>query len=442
MATGDLKGNLRKIEQGLRHLNYPKDVDYTGLAKGDPSVFLHIISYCFTSFSTRITELLVESGVELTAKNDFRFIEAVYKLLRDQFQYKPILSKQQFLQYGFAERKIQIVCDIISLVYKRHKELSNVYKVKSQAKKRASSIKPQQYVDFSNQLEVTTIYAMDFQQGVSFTKEPEERSRNLISTWISEDGFRKVLEEGKTEAVSMGDSLDHVADRSDSLYEQNAPLTRNPEIECSSSLTCTYTPGATVREVLEEEGIKAVGVAHSLDSGADRLGKECKQNMKDNNDIEKLKSQIAELEEKLNKLKWVEDKLQALEEKLQGRITVDEKDWNNLLSRVLLLETQLLLHSKKVDLSIDLNNMDEENISTSNVTSVSPDKEKEELPESLHQSSGYSSQLSAEPSPKATAINNHGLSEASEDATIQRMERISKMIEETSELLKTSSNTS
>ncbi|XP_067324824.1 centrosomal protein of 44 kDa isoform X2 [Anolis sagrei] len=357
MATGDLKGNLRKIEQGLQHLNYPKDVDYTGLAKGDPSVFLHIISYCFTSFSTRITELLVESGVELTAKNDFRFIEAVYK-------------------------------------------------------------------------------------GVSLTKEPEERSRHLISTWISEDGFRKVLEEGKTEAVSMGDSLDHVADRSDRLYEQNTPLTRNPEIECSSSLTCTYTPGATVREVLEEEGMKAVGVAHSLDSGADRLGKECKQNMKDNSDIEKLKSQIAELEEKLNKLKWVEDKLQALEEKLQGKITVDEKDWNNLLSRVLLLETQLLLHSKKVDLSIDLNNMDEENISTSNVTSVSPDKEKEELPESLHQSSGYSSQLSAEPSPKATAINNHGLSEASEDATIQRMERISKMIEETSELLKTSSNTS
>nr|XP_016847976.1 PREDICTED: centrosomal protein of 44 kDa isoform X2 [Anolis carolinensis] len=443
MATGDLKGNLRKIEQGLRHLNYPNDVDYTGLAKGDPSVFLPIISYCFTSFSTRITELLVESGVELTAKNDFRFIEAVYKLLRDEFQYKPILSKQQFLHYGFAERKIQIVCDIISLVYKRHKELSNM---KSQAKKRASSIKPQQYANFSNQLEFTTVYATDFQQGVSLTKEPEERSRNLISTCIFEDGFREVLEEGKTEAVCMGNGLDPVADMLDSVYEQDAPLTKNPEIECSSSLTCACIRGDNVREVSEEGGNKAVCVAYSLNSGADRLGKECEQNMKDNSNMEKLKSQIVELEEKLNKLKWVEDKLQALEEKLQGRIIVDEKDWNNLLSRVLLLETQLLLHCKKVDLSRDLNNTDEKDISANNVTSVSPDRKKEDLPDSLHQSSGYSSQLSAEPSPKATVINNHGLLESSkvsrQDTTIQRMERISKMIEETSELLKTSSNTS
>lgn len=29
MATGDLNGSLRKIEQGLRLLNYPRDVDYT-----------------------------------------------------------------------------------------------------------------------------------------------------------------------------------------------------------------------------------------------------------------------------------------------------------------------------------------------------------------------------------------------------------------------------
>lgn len=30
MATGDLKGNLHKIEQKLRVINYPSDVDYTG----------------------------------------------------------------------------------------------------------------------------------------------------------------------------------------------------------------------------------------------------------------------------------------------------------------------------------------------------------------------------------------------------------------------------
>ncbi|XP_061439858.1 centrosomal protein of 44 kDa isoform X2 [Rhineura floridana] len=370
MATGDLKGNLRKIEQGLRLLNYPRDVDYAGLAKGDPSVFLPIISYCFTSFSTYIAELLAESDVELTAKSDLRFIDAIYKVLRDQFQYKPVLSKQQFLQYGFAERKIQIVCDIISSIYKRHKELSNV---KSQTRKRTHSVKPQSQANYSNVPDSATISTMDFQQ-----KPQIDRHKSMLSMNISED-ISEALEEEEDEVVCT-------ADASDSVCEQ----------------------------VLEDS----------------------------NNEMQELKCQLAELQEKFNKLNWVEDKIQALEDKLQGKVVIDEKDWNNLLSRVLLLETQLLLLSKKADLPVDFNNMREENTSSRNMTPVSPDREKVELPESLHQSSGYSSLLSADPSPKAMVVNNHGLSEVSKETTIQRMERISKMIEETSELLKTSSNTS
>ncbi|XP_062991237.1 centrosomal protein of 44 kDa isoform X2 [Elgaria multicarinata webbii] len=344
MATGDLKGNLRKIEQELRLLNYPRDVDYNGLAKGDPSVFLPIISYCFTSFSTYITELLVESGVELTAKSDLRFIDAVYKLLRDQFQYKPVLSKQQFLQYGFAERKIQIVCDIISSVCRRHKELSNINK--------------------------------------------------------------------------------------------------KPQIERHKSILDARIPHDVISEALDVKEDADVCVADVLDSGADVLGSVHEQVLEDSNELEELKHQLAELQEKFKKVNWVEDKLLALEERLQGKIVIDEKDWNNLLGRVLLLETQLVLQSQKDDLSTEFNNMSEEITSSRNITPVSPEKEKVELPESLQQSSGYSSLLSGDPSPKAMVVNNPALSEVSKETTIQRMERISKMIEETSELLKTSSNTS
>ncbi|XP_042322472.1 centrosomal protein of 44 kDa isoform X2 [Sceloporus undulatus] len=490
MATGDLKGNLRKIEQGLRHLNYPRDVNYTGLAKGDPSVFLPIISYCFTSFSTHITELLVESDVELTAKNDLRFIEAVYKLLRDQFQYKPILSKQQFLHCGFAERKIQIVCDIISLVYKRDKELSSVNKVKSQARKRTCSIKPQPKADCSNHLDSAP---MDFPQDISLIKKPgSAHSRSLISSFISKEIVRDVLKENKTEAVCVADGLDTIADRLNTMYEQCVSLGKKAGVECSRSLISACITGDIDSEVLDKEENEATCVAYGLDSGTDRLDSVCEQGVtltkkpeikhsrslisacipgdivkevleeekneaiclgycldsgtdkdtKEKNEMEKLMSRIAELEEKLNKLNWMEDKFQALEEKLQGKIIVDEKDWENLLSRVLLLETQMLLHSKNVDLSTDLNNLGEENMSAHDVSPVSPDREKEDLPESYHQSSGYSSQLSTEPSPRATVVNNHGLSEVSKDTTRQRMERISKIIEETSELLKTSSNTS
>ncbi|XP_053112136.1 centrosomal protein of 44 kDa isoform X1 [Hemicordylus capensis] len=372
MATGDLKGNLRKIEQGLRLLNYPRDVDYTGLAKGDPSAFLPIVSYCFTSFSTQITELLVESNVELTAKNDSRFVDAIYKFLRDQFQYKPVLSKQQFLQYGFAERKIQIVCDIISLIYKRHKELSNINKVKSQTRKKTHCVTSQLYVN----------------------------TLNLDSAAISTTNFQE-----------------------------------KPQVECHTSPLNAHIPEDKIDDVVEEES-EVVCDAKILDNVHEMVSEE-----ENNNQMEELKSQVAELQEKLNKLNLVEDKLQVLEEKLQGKVVIDEKEWNNLLSRVLLLETQLLLQSKMTDISAEFNIMNEENVSSRNMTPIFPEREKVELPESLHQSSGYSSLLSADPSPKAMVVN-HGPSEVSKETTIQRMERISKMIEETSELLKTSSTTS
>ncbi|XP_077790305.1 centrosomal protein of 44 kDa isoform X2 [Podarcis muralis] len=364
------------------------------LAKGDPSAFLPIISYCFTSFSTYIAELLVESDVKLMAKNDLRFIDAVYKVLRDQFQYKPVLSKQQFLQYGFAERKIQIVCDIINSVYKRHKELSNMNKVKSQTRKRTHPVRPQLQANspsvpdsatfcatnlFPTLPDSATISTMDFQQNPKI-----EPHKSMLSARLPQDIINEALEEEE-------------------------------EQEEQEEVVCIADDPVSVREQVLEETT---------------------------NEMQELKSQLDELQEKLNKLDWVEEKLQALEDKLQGKVVIDEKEWNNLLSRVLLLETQLLLQSKKADISADFNNMSEENTSSRNMTPVSPDREKAELPETLHQSSGYSSQLSVDPSPKATAVNNHGLSEVSKETTVQRMERISKMIEETSELLKTSRNTS
>lgn len=125
MTTGDVRGVLRKLEQKLRLLNYPRDVDYSGLVKGDPAASLPIISYTFTGYSAYIAEILVSLDIELAAKSDLRFIDAVYKVLRDVFHYKPVLTKQQFLQCGFSERKMQTVCDIIDCVVKKHKEIAN-----------------------------------------------------------------------------------------------------------------------------------------------------------------------------------------------------------------------------------------------------------------------------------------------------------------------------
>ncbi|KAM9381867.1 centrosomal protein of 44 kDa [Phaethornis superciliosus] len=376
MATGDLKGSLRKIEQGLRLLNYPRDVDYTVLVKGDPAAFLPIISYSFTSFSTHIAELLVKCDVELTAKSDLRFIEAIYKLLRDQFQYKPVLTKQQFLQFGFAERKMQIVCDIINCVVRKHNELSNSNKVKSQMRKKRRSFKYEVWPNCNVAL----------------------------------------------------------ADPSGSAPNSKQHGQKKPRVERHS--------GTEVSNDLHPPPLPPQGNnKEDLYLDHDVVEVKCEQVVEANSQIEFLKNQLADCQEKLHKLDWVEDKLCVLEEKLKGKVIIDEKDWSNLLSRVLLLETELLLQSKKRDLSTEFSNISQE--CTSSRIPVSPDTErKEEMPESLHQLSGYSSLLSTDPSPKSMTINSHGLTDVSKETTKQRMERISKIIEETSELLKASSNTS
>ncbi|NXR78136.1 CEP44 protein, partial [Pycnonotus jocosus] len=357
MATGDLNGSLRKIEQGLRLLNYPRDVDYTVLVKGDPAAFLPIISYCFTSFSTCIAELLVKCDVELTAKSDLRFIEAVYKFLRDQFQYKPILTKEQFLQFGFAERKMQIVCDIINCVVKKHKELSNSSKVKSQTRKKIRPLK--------------------------------------LEVWSNR---------GKGLADPSGSALNS---------KQKPLVERHSGNEVSGDLRPLPLPtqGGNEEELCLDHDIVEV---------------KCEQVIEENSQIEFLKNQLADFQEKLHKLDWMEDKLKVLEEKLQGKVIIDEKDWNNLLNRVLLLETELLLQSRKRDLPKEFSSINRENTSSS--IPVSPDTERnEEMPERHLQSSGCGSLLSTDPSPQDMTINSHDLTDISKETIRQRMEKISKM---------------
>ncbi|XP_054635260.1 centrosomal protein of 44 kDa isoform X2 [Dunckerocampus dactyliophorus] len=122
-SSGDVQVSLRKLETLLRVVKYPGHVDYSGLSKGEPSAFLPILSFVLTTFSSPFAEQLVIDGLELTSKTDLRFIDTLYKILRDTFHYKPILSKQQFLQRGFPQRKIAAICDVIDLVLQRHNEV-------------------------------------------------------------------------------------------------------------------------------------------------------------------------------------------------------------------------------------------------------------------------------------------------------------------------------
>lgn len=369
MATGDLKRSLRKLEQVLRLLNYPNEVDCVGLVKGDPAASLPIISYSLTSYSPYIAELLLDANTEILAKNDLSFVDSVYKLLRDQFNYKPILTKKQFLQSGFAEWKIQVICDILNCVMKKHKELTGLEKIPTQQRKKISSNKPEP----SNTYEKSSSESVGIDITGRFLTSGKKQVV-VIRHLYNEDGS-DVPDDSLTTTVNAGEAFD--------MNDSKPSEIKKPEAAVSE-----------VSADLEDLNINAK--------------------------ITALQTTLTDYQEKLNKLTCLESRLNSLEEKLQGTVVVNEKSWANLLSRVTLLETELLL-SKKKDESAKCNGMCENPASSGDVENQNPVSSKNTTSKNI-------------------TVPFCGLSNFSEETSLQKMERMKKMFEETAELLKCSNH--
>uniref|UniRef100_A0A2K5JDX0 Centrosomal protein of 44 kDa n=1 Tax=Colobus angolensis palliatus TaxID=336983 RepID=A0A2K5JDX0_COLAP len=325
MATGDLKRSLRNLEQVLRLLNYPEEVDCVGLIKGDPAASLPIISYSFTSYSPYVTELIMESNVELIAKNDLRFIDAVYK-------------------------------------------------IPSQQRKKISSGK----------------------------SEPSLSNEKISAEAIGVDISGRFMTSGKKKAVVIRHlyNEDNVEISEDTL----SPITDVNEAVDVSDLSATEIkmPEVKVPEIKAEQ-----------------------QDINVNPEITALQTMLAECQEKLKELTLIEKRLDCLEQKMKGNVMVDENTWTNLLSRVTLLETEMLL-SKKNDEYVEFNEINEDCASCSNMDLLNPHRRnKVERPASIPLSSGYST-ASSDSTPRASTIHYCGLNEISEETTIQKMERMKK----------------
>ncbi|XP_073911067.1 centrosomal protein of 44 kDa isoform X3 [Castor canadensis] len=360
MATGDLKRSLRNLEQVLRSLNYPKEVDYVGLIKGDPAASLPIISYSLTSYSPYVTELLMESNEELIAKNDVRFTDTVYKLLRDQFDYKPILTKKQFIQCGFAEWKIQIICDILNCVMKKHKELTGLDKTASYQRKKSICDK----------------------------SEPCCSSEKMPTETVDITG--RFMTSGKKKALVIRhlyneDNIDIPDDTVSSVTDASGEFDESDDAKTTEIMI----PEVKICEVKTEQ-----------------------EDVKVNPEIIALQTMLAECQEKLKQLTSMEQRLCCVEEAMKGKVMVDEKTWTNLLSRVTLLETEMLL-SKKND-CVTFNAASEDCSSTSDVDLLPFDsKSNVEGPTRILSSSGYIT-VSSDSTPRASTINYCGLKEISE----------------------------
>ncbi|MBN3279104.1 CEP44 protein, partial [Polyodon spathula] len=343
---------------------------FYSLARGDPASFLPIVSHAFISYSSYLADYLVGCRVELAGKNDLRFVETVYKVLRDQFHYKPVLSKQQILQCGYAERKINILCDIISLVTKKHKELAHLDKAKVQPKKRvfaSSSVQPQTQIVFPETLQPTNLKV------------------SLVCICVCMHANKIMI------------YLFFFSPQTKSFVEKHLPVSLSVNIQApSSSVSC------------DSEGSDNDSCTFEEDINTEQLVQKAAN---EHVQLKSLEHQLAECQNKLQKLLVMEERLKAVEQEMTGKVIIDRKDWNNLVSRVVLLETELILRSRKDDSSPDMKEGDVSKCKLNKVSIVFfffwlNTESRSETPEiNHHNSSGYSSVLSTDTSPNATNIN-------------------------------------
>ncbi|KAI8612158.1 Centrosomal spindle body, CEP44-domain-containing protein [Chytriomyces sp. MP71] len=158
-STGDLRNNIAKLQTELKYLRYagPFEVsrfphvsdhclaaclsrprilvtfghtlnsllfEQYSLSRGDPAAFLPLMHFIFLESDPALAAHFAHLNHSLTAKRDSRFVESVWKLLRDVFDFKPVLSKEQFLSDGFAEHKMLLLTEIAHLCKKMGVDLA------------------------------------------------------------------------------------------------------------------------------------------------------------------------------------------------------------------------------------------------------------------------------------------------------------------------------
>lgn len=109
MATGDIRNNLKMLSAEIRSVKTPSAlVNLEGMMAGDPEVYLPIYDYLFQWYSTRLANEILRKDLKLPPykHNRTKFLETMYLVLRELFQWKPPLSTSQFFSSGFAEKKV------------------------------------------------------------------------------------------------------------------------------------------------------------------------------------------------------------------------------------------------------------------------------------------------------------------------------------------------
>jgi hypothetical protein len=95
-VTGDIANNLAKLRKELKRMAYSAPIDFQAVQMGNPSELLPILHFCLLSYSKLLYGHLSTKGYDLFSKTDLRFLEATWKLARQEFDYQPQVASIRY----------------------------------------------------------------------------------------------------------------------------------------------------------------------------------------------------------------------------------------------------------------------------------------------------------------------------------------------------------
>ncbi|CBZ55281.1 conserved hypothetical protein [Neospora caninum Liverpool] len=148
-APGDLPGSIKKLRAALRRLRYPPALhsfvdtasvasggfDDESLGRGNVTAFLAILHFLCLQLSEGVWRAFQDRGYDLLYKTDQRFVQTLWKFLRDECHYRPALTVSQFLSpTGFAERKIHLCLDFVHICRQIHNQYAAQHRPRRSSK--------------------------------------------------------------------------------------------------------------------------------------------------------------------------------------------------------------------------------------------------------------------------------------------------------------------
>lgn len=104
------------LKKELRSMKYTGVWSDTDVMEGKPEIFVILLNFAFTQYSQKLFTKLIEKYTLINCGSNYDFVSTVYKILSNEFSYRPKISAADFMKAKFASHKIQMMIDICKMV--------------------------------------------------------------------------------------------------------------------------------------------------------------------------------------------------------------------------------------------------------------------------------------------------------------------------------------